>query len=355
MSLQQSGGNRLRLSGAGIGFSGVLLPVLSVLTAFAVCGILISTEGINPLDAYVSLFVGAFGGTYAVTETLVKTAPLLFTSLGVSVAFTCKVWNIGAEGQLYMGAVASTWVALTFSEQLGLFVIPLAFLISFIAGAFWASVAGALKAKFGVNEIVTTLMLNYIAIYFVNYLLEGPWRDPSGITYSPPLPLTSRFPYLIEGTRLHIGVLLAFLFVPIIYLLLRKTIFGYEIRCIGNNLKAAKYGGIGIPKCIILVMIISGGLSGLAGMGEIYGIQHRMIGGLSPGYGFLAVLVALLGKLNPIGIVLAAFLYGALLVGGDMMQRSVGVPVTIVFVLQALIVIIFVGFEKIWRKAFGGK
>jgi len=345
----------LKFSVADVGFSGILLPVLSVLAAFTVCGILISTEGINPVDAYVSLFVGAFGGTYAVTETLAKTAPLLFTSLGVSVAFACKVWNIGAEGQLYVGAVASTWVGLTFSEQPGIFVILLAFLISFIAGAVWAAVPGALKAKFGVNEIVTTLMLNYIAIFFVNYLLEGPWRDPSGITYSPPLPLMSRFPYLIEGTRLHVGVLLAFLFVPITYLLLRRTVFGYEIRSVGNNPKAAKYGGIDISKCIILVMIISGGLAGLAGMSEIYGIQHRMIGGLSPGYGFLAVLVALVGKLNPIGVVFVAFLYGALLVGGDMMQRSVGVPVTLVFVLQALIVIFFVGFEKIWRKLFGGK
>lgn len=332
----------------------LLIPVLSVVTAFTVGGFLIVMEGINPLNAYASLFTGAFGSVYAITETLTKTAPLLLTSLGVTVAFTCKVWNIGAEGQLYIGALAATWFGLILREA-GALVILLAILASLLAGAAYAAISGVLKAKFGVNEIVTTLMLNYIAIFFTNYLLEGPWRDPSGITYSPPLPIESRFPYLIMGTRLHVGVLLAFLLVPLIYIILRKTVFGYKIRLVGNNPKAAKYAGVDISRCFIMVMIISGGLAGLAGMGEIYGIQHRMIGGLSPGYGFLAVLISLLGKLNPIGVTLAAFLYGALLVGGDMMQRATGVPVTIVFVLQALIVIFFVGFEKIGHKVLGGK
>jgi len=328
----------------------ILLPPMAILLALAIGALTILALGINPIFAYAALFQGAFGSLHSLTETFVKASPLLFTGLAAAVAFRCRVWNIGAEGQLYMGAVVTTWAGLTLVEVPAALLIPLLILLSFAAGAMWAVIAGALKAKFKVNEIILTLMLNFIAIYFVSYLVEGPWRDPSGITYSPPLTTSAWLPTLVSGTRLHLGILLAFVCAVFISLLFRKTVLGYKIQAIGANPEASRYAGIEVSKTIIIVMVISGGLAGLAGMGEIAGVQHRLMSGFSPWYGFLGILVAMLGKLRPFGIVVASILFGGLLVGGDAMQRVGGVPAPLVFVLQGLIVLLLLFYEHVFAR-----
>ncbi|RLG73842.1 MAG: ABC transporter permease [Thermoprotei archaeon] len=304
-------------------------------------------EGINPIIAYASLLQGAFGGFYEIGETMAKAAPIMLTGLAATIAFKCRVWNIGGEGQLYVGAVAATWIGLSIYMHPAV-EIPLILIISFLAGALYGLIPGLLKAYFKVNEIVLTLMLNYIAILFVSFLVEGPWRDPSGITYSPPIAETAYLPVLIPRTRLHLGVILAVLCAIALHLVLHRTIFGYEVTIVGANPEAAKCKGINIPRTIVLTMLISGGLAGLAGMGEVCGIQHRLMGGLSPGYGFFGVIAALLGKLEPLGVLFSSILLGAIFVGADAMQRAAGVSVTIVYMLESFILLFLIACDRIF-------
>lgn len=312
-----------------------LHSLVSVLLALLVGATIMLADGINPLVAYASLLKGAFGGRYEVAETLAKASPLLLTGLATVIAFRSGFWNIGAEGQLHVGAVAATWVGLTFSLPTPAH-ITLAILMGFLAGAAYAALPGALKARLGVNEILVTLMMNYIAAYFVSYLLENPWRDPSGITYSPPLPDSARFPSLIRGTRLHVGILLSVLMAFLVHFLIKGTVLGYEIRAVGKGREAARCSGIRVGKVLLLSSALSGGLAGLAGVGEICGIQHRLLGGFSPYYGFLGIIVALLARLEPLGTIGSSLFLGALFVGADAMQRGAGVPVTIIYILQGL-------------------
>ncbi|RLG73205.1 MAG: ABC transporter permease, partial [Thermoprotei archaeon] len=199
--------------------------ILAVLLAFITCAFIMVIEGINPIVAYASLLQGAFGGFYEIGETMAKAAPIMLTGLAATIAFKCRVWNIGGEGQLYIGAIAATWIGLSIYLHSAV-EIPLIFIVSFLAGALYGLIPGLLKAYFKVNEIVLTLMLNYIAILFVSFLVEGPWRDPSGITYTPPIAETAYLPVLIPRTRLHLGVVIAVLCAIVLHLILHRTIFG---------------------------------------------------------------------------------------------------------------------------------
>jgi len=321
--------------------------VLAVLLAFITCAFIMVIEGINPILAYASLLQGAFGGFYEIGETMAKAAPIMLTGLAATIAFKCRVWNIGGEGQLYIGAIAATWIGLSIYLHSAV-EIPLIFIVSFLAGALYGLIPGLLKAYFKVNEIVLTLMLNYIAILFVSFLVEGPWRDPSGITYSPPIAETAYLPVLIPRTRLHLGVVIAVLCAIVLHVILHRTIFGYEVTIVGANPEVARCKGINIPKTIVLTMLISGGLAGLAGMGEVCGIQHRLMGGLSPGYGFFGVIAALLGKLEPLGVLFSSILLGAIFVGADAMQRAAGVSVTIVYMLESFILLFLIACDRIF-------
>ena len=321
--------------------------ILAVLLAFITCAFIMVIEGINPIVAYASLLQGAFGGFYEIGETMAKAAPIMLTGLAATIAFKCRVWNIGGEGQLYIGAIAATWIGLSIYLHSAV-EIPLIFIVSFLAGALYGLIPGLLKAYFKVNEIVLTLMLNYIAILFVSFLVEGPWRDPSGITYSPPIAETAYLPVLIPRTRLHLGVVIAVLCAIVLHVILHRTIFGYEVTIVGANPEVARCKGINIPKTIVLTMLISGGLAGLAGMGEVCGIQHRLMGGLSPGYGFFGVIAALLGKLEPLGVLFSSILLGAIFVGADAMQRAAGVSVTIVYMLESFILLFLIACDRIF-------
>jgi len=331
-------------------FNNLVVPALAVLLSLAFGAILILVVRMNPLDAYGALVKGAFGCRRAFIQAALRTTPLLFISLGLTLAFRCKVWNIGAEGQYFMGALAASWLGLTFDDWPAWLLLPAMIVIAWLAGAAWAAIPGFLKAKRGANEIVTSLLMNYIAILFVSYLVREPMKDPNYyLPQSAPLGPSATLP-LIPGTRLHIGLLIALLCVPLVYLILWKTPLGYRLRVVGANPEAARYAGISVPGHIVIAMVLSGGLAGVAGMVEVSGIHHRLMVGISPGFGYTAIVVALLGRLNPVGALLAAYLFASLVIGADSMQRIVGLPVALTEVIQALVVLFVLASDYLSRR-----
>lgn len=307
--------------------------------------------GHNPVEVYSAMLSGAFGSTNGLAETLVKTIPLLLTALGVSIAFRMLLWNIGAEGQLYLGAIFATGTALYLLPTAPSYVIiPAMMLAGFVGGALWGLIPGFLRARFRVNEIITSLMLNYVAILFSEYLVHGPWKNPQGFGFpgTAPLPDAAWLPRLAP-TRVHLGLLFGVVAAAILFVILRRTVWGYEIRVIGENERAARYAGMNIARNILLVMLLSGGLAGLAGMSEVAGIAHQLQRNLSPGYGYTAIIVAWLAKLNPMLIVIVSFLFAGLLVGGDQLQISMGLPAAIAPMLQGTILFFLLGSEVLAR------
>lgn len=333
------------------------VPLASIVLALLVGAGFLLIVDYNPVEVYTVLFTGAFGSKYGLSETVVKATPLIFTGLGVAIAFRMLLWNIGAEGQLYLGAMAATWVALNYPQAPAYVLLPGMMAAGFLGGALWGLIPAIPRAWLGVNETLTTLMLNYVGILWVDYLVYGPWRDPKGFNF----PLTAQFsssaslPYL-GNSRIHLGIVLALTAVVIFYLILKRTRWGYEIRVIGESESAAKYAGINVVRNILLVMFVSGGLAGLAGATEVSGIAHRLQHSISPGYGYTAIIVAWLGKLNPLAIVAVSFLLGGLLVGGYTMQ-TVGLPAAIVSMLQGTILFFVLGGEILthYRVTFTGK
>lgn len=313
-------------------------PVISIAFALFVAGFLLLASGVNPLDAYREILVESLGSLYGLSETLVKTTPLIFAGLGVSLAFRMQIWNIGAEGQIYMGAMAASGVALFSGIENHLLMMGAMFAAAFLCGGLWAGVAGFLRAQWKVNEVIVTLLMNYIAILFVDYLIYGPWKDPKGFNF----PLTAQFTdaaRLTEyfNTRLHSGFFLAIFCALVLYLFIERTIWGYEIKVIGSNPKAAQYAGMRTGLAIFGVLFLSGAIAGIAGFSEVAGLQHRLQHGISPGYGYTAIIIAWLAKRSAIGVVIVSFLMGVLLVGGDSLQLLWQLPVAFVYAFQGLI------------------
>jgi ABC-type uncharacterized transport system permease subunit len=330
---------------------GALVPVLSVLGALLLGALLLLASGHDPLAVYGAMFGGAFGSGNGLAETLVKTIPLLLTGLGVSIAFRMLLWNIGAEGQLHLGAIAATGTALYLVPGApALVIIPAMVLAGAIGGALWALIPGVLKAYFKVNEIITSLLLNYVAILFSEYLVYGPWKNPQGFGFpgTAPLPDAAWLPRFAP-TRVHLGLLFGLIAAALLFVILRRTWWGYEIRVIGENERAARYAGINIVRNILLVMALSGALAGIAGMSEVAGVAHQLQRDLSPGYGYTAIIIAWLAKLNPWAIVLVSFLFAGLLVGGDQLQISMGLPAAIAPMLQGTILFFLLGGEVLAR------
>jgi simple sugar transport system permease protein len=322
----------------------LLVPVSSVLLALIAGGIIVAFFGFNPFDAGLNLLKGSFGNLNAIGESLVKTTPLIFTGLGYALAARCGMVNIGAEGQLYMGGFLSTLAGVYLTGLPGFIHLPLAVLAGFIGGGLWGLLAGWLKVKFGASEVITTIMLNYIAQYWVGFLVAGPMKEPPGaFPQSMPILETAVLPRILFGTRLHLGIILALICVYIFYFFLWRTTTGYETRVVGINSEAALYAGMKPSKNILLGMFLAGGFAGLAGTSEILGIQLRMIANFSPGYGFDGIAVALLGQNTPIGIVLAAFLFGVIRAGANLMQMVSKVPVSVVYIIQALVILFVIG------------
>lgn len=323
------------------------VPLVSVLLALLTGAFFLFSQGFSPLEVYQSMFRGAFGSAYGMSETVVKAIPLLLCGLGVSLAFRMQLWNIGGEGQLYMGAMAASWVALFHPGLPAWLMLPAMFAAGFAAGGLWGLLPAIPRAFQGVNEILTTLMLNYVAIFWVDYLIHGPWKDPAGFNFplSAPFGRAALLPALGD-TRIHAGLLFALAAAGIIYMVIRHTRWGFEIRVAGESPKAARYAGINIEKNILLVMLVSGGICGLAGMAEVSGIAGRLQHGFSPGYGYTAIIIAWLARLNPLAIVLVAFLFGGLQVGGYAVQ-IIGVPAATVSMLQGALLFFVLGGEAL--------
>ncbi len=327
----------------------VAIPIFSVFMALFLSGAFLAATGFNPLEIYGAMLDGAFGSAYGISETLVKAIPLALAGLGVALAFRMLLWNIGAEGQFYMGAFAASWVALTFPDLPTQIMLPAMFLAGALAGGLWALIPAIPRAVLGVNETITTLMLNYVAILWVDYLVYGPWRDPAGFNFPLTAPFSAAAQLPVYGTtRVHFGLIFALVGAVIIYIVLQRTKWGYEIRVIGENQAAARYAGMSITKNIMLVMFLSGGFAGLAGMSEVSGITHRLQHGISSGYGYTAIIVAWLSKLNPFMIIVVAFLLGGLLVGGYNTQ-TMGVPSATVSMIQGAILFFLLGGELLTR------
>ncbi len=333
----------------------VLVPVVAVLAALAAGAPLIALAGVSPLAAYASMLTGAFGSVNNLAESLVKTTPFLLAGLGIAVALRGRLINIGAEGQLLMGGIGAAWVGLFLGDLPAALGIPLTLVAGFMLGAVWAAIAMALKLRFGANEIMVTLMMNYVAAEILSYLISGPWRDPESTEpFTALVAGGTRLPVLVPATRLHAGIAIALAATIVIGWLMRHTVFGYQLGVTGASARAARYSGIRTAGVLSLAMVMSGGLAGLAGVAEVSGLHHRLLEGLSPGYGYTAIAIAMLGTGRPYGVMLAAFFFAALVVGADGMQRAMNVPVSVVLMLQGLVLLLILVAEFLvgrWTRA----
>jgi len=335
------------------------MPVFATLAALSVGVIMLLILRVNPLEAYGALWEGAFGSTNAIAETLVKATPLLLVGLGICIAFRANVINIGGEGQMIIGGILATQIGLTFTDLPGWLVIIIAMFAGFLGGAIWGGIPGLLKAYFRVNEILSTVMMNAIAVQLMNFLLRGPMIDPDQAEKASKIPQTAR---LIEAfrlprwapTRLHIGFVIALVLAVLVYVLLWRTTLGYRIRAVGQNPHASRYGGIRVRRRIVTALLLSGAFAGLAGAIQVYGVNYRMItdgsaSGFTGAAGFNGIVAALFGQLHPIGTIPASIFFGALLVGANKMQRVVQIPSALITALNGLVVV-FVVSSEIWRK-----
>jgi simple sugar transport system permease protein len=365
-----------------------LLPIVAVLLAFAVGGVILLLQGVNPIEAYSAMLFGAFGTKNGLADTLVKATPLMLVALGIAIAFRGGMINIGAEGQIIVAALLTTYVGLTLGDTLpGWLVIIIGLAAGVLAGGVWAAIAGYLKAQLGVNEILSTVMLNQIAIQIGFFLLRGPMIDPAEVEAGTNIPHSARLPkpvdmprftdvaqwlgfseraadlglegylgelygVMVEPTRLHTGFIFAVIMAIIVYIFLWRTTIGYRIRAVGLNRHASRYAGINVRGTMVLSMTLSGMFAGLAGATEILGLHHRMFEPLavSAGYGFSGIVAALFGKLHPLGIIPSSILFGGLLVGGDKMQRAIQTPQVLTQVILGLVVLFVVSTDYFVRR-----
>lgn len=344
---------------AGI-FVNLLLPVSGMLVALLIGAIMLVILKVNPFTAYAELVKGAFGSVSGITQTLVKATPLLLVGLGICIAFRASVINIGGEGQIIAGAIAATWWPLTFRTWPGWILLPTTLIVGFAAGAAWGFIPGILKARLKVNEILSTVMMNAIALQTMNLLIRSVLMDPAGVTAGTYLAQSERLPEqvwlvrLVPQTLLHAGSLIAVALAVLVYIFLWRTTLGYRIRAVGFNPEAARFSGINVPFNQALALTLAGGFSGIAGAIEVLGVQHRLLEGITGGYGFSGIVAALFGSLHPLGTIPASILFGALLVGGDSMQRAVQVPKSLIDTILGLVVLFVVG-SALWTRRWTAK
>lgn len=323
--------------------------LLGGFVALGLGAFLVRMAGADPLAAYGVMVRGALGGQRQLTETILTACPLLIIGLGLAVAFRSQVWNIGAEGQYFMGALAGGFLALQLGDLPKALLAPLILAGGLAGGAAWALIPGLLRTRRGISEIITTLMLNYVAVLLLQYLARGPLRDPAGyLPQSAQFADAARLP-IVWSPRIHLGVVLAFLLVPLVYLLIWRTPLGFRLRAIGANANVARFAGINVESGILLALMVSGALAGLAGVIEVTSLHLRLKGAISGGYGFSAILVALLGRMNPLGIVLAALFFAALTIGAEAMHTAYGLPAALAQALQAIIVLFVLGADAYFR------
>ncbi|MBM4425252.1 MAG: ABC transporter permease [Chloroflexi bacterium] len=344
----------LRSIGLGQALSWTL-PIWAVLIAFLVGSVIIAGAGANPIQAYAALFRGAVGNGGLVATTLVKSIPLMLAGLSVVLAYRASVFNIGGEGQIYMGALFAVWGGTLLHLPAGVH-LPIVLALGMVGGFLWSAIPGYLKAARGFNEVIVTIFMNYIAVAIVSYLVHGPMRESGWNYQSRAVDESARLPIILPGTSLHLGLVVALAAAVLAHILLFHTTLGYRLRMVGFNAEAARYAGVKVTLITVLAMALSGALAGLAGAVEIAGVQFRLLEGFSPGWGFDAIAVALVGQLHPAGVLLAALFFGALRTGANSMQTAVGLPMVVVQVIQGLTVLFMmigaaVQHYGLWRPA----
>ena len=326
----------------------------ALLTAFALTVAVILLAHGNPADALNALASGAFGSRYDIGNTLTRTTPLLLTGLGVAIAFRARLWNIGGEGQILMGALAACALgAYRLHDLPAVVLLPLMLAGGAVAGALWAGLAGWLRVARGVPEVISTIMLNFVAFAVLSYALHGPLQQRAGDSlpgYAEPLPPAATLPLLVPGTPLHAGFLLALAALGVVALLLGWTVTGFALRAVGANAAAARVAGIPVERMQMIAMLWSGGLCGLAGAVELSGVLGTLFGEYQSGYGFTAIAVALLGRLNPGGIALSALFFGALSAGSEIMESRAHVSHDLVYVIQAVTLLVLLAFPAMRRQ-----
>lgn len=313
-------------------------PLLAIAAGLLLCSTLIMWANEPVLQAYGLLFKGALGSKFAITETLTRATPLILTGLAAAVAFRAKFWNIGAEGQFYFGALAVTWIGTGLFSLPPILMIPILFFAGAVAGGALLYVPVMLKTHLKVDEVVTTLLLNFIVLLFVSYLIEGPWKDPMSLGWPQAAPVIDEgvLPKLIDRTRLHLGFVIAVGTAVAVWLFMKMTVWGYEIRAVGYNAEGAAFAGISVNATVLRTAIISGGLAGLAGVSEVAGLKGYLTLDLSPGFGYAGIAVAMLAQLHPLGVIASAIFLSAIFVGADSMSRSTDVPSYIADVVTAV-------------------
>ena len=323
---------------------GALIPLLSIVLTFLLTSGFVLAYGANPLQAAYYFLLDPLSNPVRLIEVLVKATPLLLTGIAVAFAFSGGYWNIGAEGQLYMGATVATAVGLQMQDTPAWLAVPLVILGGILAGMAWATLPALMKVWLKIDEVVTTLLLNYVAIFVVSAILNGPWRDPiSQWPQSPEIAASAIFPRLIPRSRLHLGFILALLVVLGVWFVLSRTSFGVKMKAVGFNLEAARFSGINVEQTLLVVALISGGIAGLAGASEVAGIHYHLIDAISPGYGYTGIIIATLAALNPIGVSLAAVFIGLIDTGAQTVSRALGVPIYLGDVLQATLLLVTLG------------
>jgi simple sugar transport system permease protein len=332
------------------GWAKIVIPIAAILATLILSAIPILLAGGQFWKSYFYLFHGALGTRYNLLETFVKASPLLLTGLAVAFAFRAKFWNIGAEGQLLAGALIATVIGVHMGSFPAFLVLPTVIIGGFLAGGIWASIPALLKTKLKVDDVVSTLLLNYVMIHIMGALLFGPLQQPgSSWPRSSAIIEAAQYPLLVARSRFHMGIIISFAAVLIIWFINKKTTFGYRSKAVGTNIRAAHFGGINTTSVILWTALISGGLAGLAGVGELCAIQRRLIMDISPGYGYSGIVIAMLGNLHPVGVLFSSLFFSVIIVGAQTMSRMTGVPTYIAEVIQGMalmVMLIFLMFTE---------
>jgi simple sugar transport system permease protein len=323
----------------------IAIPIAAILVTLLLSAIPILIAGGHLWKSYFYLFYGALGTRFNLLETFVKASPLLMTGLAVAFAFRAKFWNIGAEGQLMAGALTATALGISLGGVPKPLVLPIIIVGGFLAGGLWAAIPGLLKTKLKVDDVVSTLLLNYVMMHIMGALLFGPLQQPgSSWPRSSAIIAAAEYPILMARSRFHLGIPLAILFMLVVWFINKKTTFGYQSRAVGVNARAANFGGINTTRVILWTALISGGLAGLAGVGELCAIQRRLIMDISPGYGYSGIVIAMLGNLHPVGVLFSSLFFSVIIVGAQTMSRMTGVPTYIAEVIQGMALMVMLIF-----------
>lgn len=331
--------------------STVIATLAAIVTGLAICSIVFLAAGASPVEAVKALLKGAFGTWRAFNETLVKATPLIFTGLATAIAFRARLWNIGAEGQVFAGAMFAYWWQSQLGAAPALVQLPVLIIAGCVGGALYAALAGVLKTAFAIDEVISTVMLNYVIVFILSLLLlKGPWSEAGGFFEQTAIVAEeSKLPLIFEGARLHLGFVLALLAALIAHIVIERTPLGFDIRAAGSNLRALEVQGTNVARLIIVVMALSGLVAGLAGVSEIYGVQHRLKSGVLTNLGYTGIIIAILGNLKPLGVVVAALLFGALVNGATLMQIKTGVPSALIYAIEAIVLLLYLAASALRR------